>query len=212
MNNERRTQNKIDIVNKIITGARLYKQTLVGRTFMYVFDNRYIETVYRTRDFAHLTGVETKLSAREFFKESIRSTLHKDQIRFSQRHPYNLCVKKVNSLINIDKISNSDLFILEDISTKSMIYKFGLTELDFSICLDYDTDDYGEVKSSYFIARSLRIDDCFNRSQKVFDVNFILSKRNDVALYTDIQYSDGTIELSSLPEDIRHKIDSGLYT
>ena len=50
---------KIDIiVKKIIQAARVYKNNLVGKTFMYVFDNRYIEVMYKASNFKHLMGVD----------------------------------------------------------------------------------------------------------------------------------------------------------
>ena len=36
------TRNQQDIRNKIVTAAQIYKNELMGKTFMYVFDGRYI--------------------------------------------------------------------------------------------------------------------------------------------------------------------------
>ena len=35
---------------------------------MYVFDDRYIEVIYKADNFKHLTGVDSHLSAKQFFK------------------------------------------------------------------------------------------------------------------------------------------------
>ena len=55
---------KIDkeaIAKEICKVAKLYKEHLVGRRFAYVFDGRYIEVLYKTENFKHLTGVTTDL-------------------------------------------------------------------------------------------------------------------------------------------------------
>lgn len=38
---------KIKTVRKICNAARLYKANLVGKKYLYFFDNRYIEVIYK---------------------------------------------------------------------------------------------------------------------------------------------------------------------
>lgn len=106
-------QKKIEIVYKIIEFAKDYKENLLGNTFMFVFDNRYIEVSFRKDEFAHLTGVDKALSARKFFDEAIRGTLRDTQISFSARHPYKVCVKKMEQLQHLGKALHTDGFVLE---------------------------------------------------------------------------------------------------
>jgi hypothetical protein len=40
-------QDRINTVRAICHAARLYKTNLVGNKFLYFFDNRYIEVVYK---------------------------------------------------------------------------------------------------------------------------------------------------------------------
>ncbi|MEI3161979.1 MAG: PBECR4 domain-containing protein [Lachnospirales bacterium] len=75
-------QEKIQITKDIINSAQQYKNFLLGKTFLYVFNNKYIEISFRKIDFAHLTGVDKHLSAQEFYKEAIRGTLRANQIFF----------------------------------------------------------------------------------------------------------------------------------
>ncbi len=56
------------LVHEINAAARLYNDNLVGKRLLYVFDNRYIEVIFERKNFKHLTGPDTNLSANEFFK------------------------------------------------------------------------------------------------------------------------------------------------
>lgn len=40
-------QDRIDTVKAICHAAKLYKANLVGRKFLYFFDKRYIEVIYK---------------------------------------------------------------------------------------------------------------------------------------------------------------------
>ena len=50
-------QDRKEIVSRIGDAAKLYRDRLVGKRFMYVFDGRYIEVIYKAENFRHLTGV-----------------------------------------------------------------------------------------------------------------------------------------------------------
>ena len=155
----------------------------------------------------HLTGVETNLFAKQFYKDALKGILRHNQIRFSSRHPYNLAVKKVNQLVNISKVTDSELIILETITTESAIYKFGITELDFTLCLGQDTDDSGNIKSDKYTLRSLRAEDCFNKSNDVFTVNYIFRKSNEEKYYKDVMYADGEYTIENLPVEVQSKLE-----
>ncbi len=90
-----KSQDRLEIVRAISDAAELYREHLVGRQFMYVFDGRYIEVIYKTENFRHLTGVDTPLSAKRFYSYAARRILAASQISFSARHPYALCVRKL---------------------------------------------------------------------------------------------------------------------
>lgn len=74
---------KEKIAKEICKAAKLYKQHLAGRRFVYVFDDRYIEVLYKNVNFKHLTGVECNMSAKDFYKNALKNKLQKDRGRFS---------------------------------------------------------------------------------------------------------------------------------
>lgn len=199
-------QDKINIVKTIIKAAADYKNNMVGRSFLYVFEGRYIEVVYRARDFLHLTGVDTKLSANEFYKEAIRGTLRHTQIFFSKRHPYDLCIRKMVHLAQITAVTDSAIFMLENLVTDTFRYKFGLSELNFSVCLDADRDVNQKIVSDHYIARSLRVEDSFDRSSGAYEVQYIFVKPNDARLYSTVTYADHWVEITDLPDEVLAKL------
>ena len=207
-----KSQDRIQIVQKIISAANLYKSNFVGKTYLYIFDNRYIEVVYRTKDFLHLTGVNSSLSAKAFYKEASQGTLKHTQIWFNTRHPYDLCLKKAEHIDKLIAVTNTDTALLESVSTDSSEYQFGVTELNFTLCLNIDTDDTGKIVSNYYTPRSLRVEDCFNRCGNVYEVDFILSKSNDTALYSTVTYSDKRKSLDQLPDVIKKRISADLLS
>ena len=82
--NKKKKHEREQIVREINKAAQLYKQHLVGKKFLYVFDERYIEVCYKIDGFRHLTGVETNLSAKRFYQYAVKNQLQSTQIYFKQ--------------------------------------------------------------------------------------------------------------------------------
>ena len=125
---------KEHIVKEICEAAKLYKANLVGKRFLYVFDGRYIEVLYKNVNFKHLTGVECNMSAADFYRNALKNRLQAPQIHFSSSHPYSLCKRKIKHLCEISILASTENFMLEEIVTNTRTYKFGTTDLNFSLC------------------------------------------------------------------------------
>jgi hypothetical protein len=174
-------------VNTIHRAAVSYKANLVGKTFLYVFDDRYIEVIYKAINFKHLTGVESALSSKRFYSLALSNHLKPNQIFFSPRHPYALCQRKLKHLEDLIDVASSENFMLEEISTQTKVYKFGTTDTKFTLCLTEDLDASGNLKSNLMTVQSLRDEDCFSKAKDAFVVTHILSKPNDQKQYDVIQ-------------------------
>lgn len=186
------TRKQIDrkaIVMAIESAAALYKQHLVGYTFMYVFDDRYIEVIYKTENFKHLTGVDSSLSARAFYKNAVSHRLQATQIYFSARHPYRLCKRKLAHLAEIPLLAGNESFMLEEITTATRAYKFGNTNLQFTLCMNKEFTADGQPKGNCYVVESIRDEDCFARSKNVYEITHIYRRRNDAKLYDTELYS-----------------------
>ena len=101
-------QDREKIVQEIKVAADLYRKHLVGKRFLYVFDGRYIEVLYKNVNFKHLTGVECNMSAADFYKNALKNRLQSPQIYFSASHPYSLCKRKIKHLCEISVLASSE--------------------------------------------------------------------------------------------------------
>ncbi|MCD8301325.1 MAG: PBECR4 domain-containing protein [Clostridiales bacterium] len=197
-------------LNSIMAAAQVYKTKMVGYVFLYVFEGHTLEVVYRIRDFMHMTGVESNVSAEQFFKNAVKGSLKPDQVKFSNRHPYALSKKKVSQLENISLITNSDIFMLEDMQTKTFTYKFGITDLNFTVCLGQNTDKNGNAISKYFSVRSIRVEDSVSRADEAYEVQYIFSRKNDEKKYNTIMYADKRMNINDLTEDVLEMLDDSI--
>ena len=87
--------------------------------------------------------------------------------------------------------------MLEEIVTNTRTYKFGTTDLNFSLCMNKEYDSYGNDKGDCCIVESLRDEDCFSRSKSAYTVTHILSKDNDSASYTDLLFMEKSATLNA---------------
>lgn len=198
-----KAKDKMLVVEEIKNAALLYKQHLLGRQFLYVFDGRYIEVLFKKENFRHLTGVDTNLSAKNFFSLALSRKLSASQIFFSKHHPFDLCIRKIKYLSDISTLATSESIMLEDIHTATRSYKFGTTDLRFSLCVDKEFDTLGNPIGACHVVHSLRAEDCFQRSQKVYNITHIFSRPNDERLYTELCYCDGS---AGLPREMHELV------
>ena len=204
----RRQADRRRIVETIKQAARTYKENLVGITFMYVFDGRYIEVLYKAINFKHLTGVDSPLSAKEFYRSAVRRQLQINQIGFTARHPYELCCRKLQHLGEVANLAGAESFLLEEITTQTRSYKFGTTDLKFTLCMNKERDSDGNEKGNCYIVESLRDEDCFQKTKNVFAVTHIFVKPNDARLYDEILFQEKNAPVVS--EHVRALLDVGL--
>lgn len=190
----KRTADRIAIAAKINEAAKLYRTNLVGKSFMYVFDGRFIEVIYKAVNFKHLTGVDTQLSALEFYRLASKGRLQANQIGFSARHPYRLCQRKVAHIGQLATLAMAESFILEDVTTQTQTFKFGTTDLNFSVLMN--------ERSGCFVAESLRDEDCFTKSDNVHTVTHIFSRPNDTKEYDELLYRDKAHGGDDLPDEV----------
>ncbi len=62
---------------------------------MYVYEGKSIEVVFKNSSFLHLTGVNTKLKAKEFYKHAkTKNGLKVQEFFFDKNHPYDLAEKR----------------------------------------------------------------------------------------------------------------------
>ena len=207
---KKKSIDKGQLVSEICKAAKLYKKNLVGRKFIYVFDGRYIEVLFKRRNYKHLTGVVCQMTAEDFYKNALRDRLQTSQIYFDKGHPYELCRRKIKHLSAISSLASGESFMLEEIVTHTRTYKFGTTDLEFSLCMNKEYNDQGEELGECYIVESLRDGDEVSKSKNAYEVTHILSKRNTDARYTDVLFLDKGETIKTLPADVLAMLDESL--
>ena len=127
---------KVDKKNAIrqgITEAEIvYFQNLAGKTFLYVCGDEYFEVSFLIDHFLHLTGVETRLSAKDFYKNAKKSILTNNQFYFDARHVYANAKRKLPCLKRLPELTNEMVCVLKNTETMTITYKLSVTNLEFT--------------------------------------------------------------------------------
>lgn len=182
---------KIDKKNKIrqeiIDSAVTYSKHLAGKNFLYVYGMEYFEVSFPTDHFLHLTGGETGLSAKDFYKNAKKGKLASNQFYFTDRHPYANARRKLPCLRRISDLTNEVVCILKDMRTKSVTYKISVTNLEFTLGLVENVDKQGKKVNNLFLPMSLRIEDSsVEKSTDGEIVDFIFEKDASYTKYTNL--------------------------
>ena len=127
----------------IVDAAIVYSQNLAGKTFLYVYGDEYFEVSFPIDHFLHLTGVETRLSAKDFYKNAKKSILTNKQFYFDARHVYANAKKKLPCLKRLPELTNEMVCILKNMETMTITYKLSVTNLEFTLGLTENKDNTG---------------------------------------------------------------------
>ena len=205
-----KTDKKNTIRQGIIDSAVIYSSDLAGKTFLYVYGNDFFEVSFSVDHFLHLTGVETELSAKDFYKNAKRGILTNNQFYFSVRHPYANAKKKLPYLKRLPELTNEMVCILKDMQTVTIIYKLSVTNLEFTLGLTENFDKYGKKINDCFLPMTLRVkDSSVDKSTDGDIVDFIFTKEASNGKYCNLIVKD---ESKNIPDSVRHLIDDSFYT
>lgn len=204
-----KTDKKNAIRQDIIDSAGVYSQSLAGKAFLYVYGDDYFEVSFPVDHFLHLTGVETKLSAKDFYKNAKKAKLTNSQFYFDARHPYANAKKKLPCLKRLPELTNDMVCILKDMQTITIIYKLSVTNLEFTLGLTENLDDKGNKINDFFLPMSLRVEDTsVEKSNDGEIVDYIFSKDASVAKYDILLVEDKS---KTIPESIKHLVSEKFY-
>ena len=205
-----KTDKKNAIRQGIIDSAVIYSSDLAGKTFLYVYGNDFFEVSFPVDHFLHLTGVETELSAKNFYKNAKKGILTNNQFYFSVRHPYANAKKKLPYLKRLPELTNEMVCILKDMQTVTIIYKLSVTNLEFTLGLTENFDKYGKKINDCFLPMTLRVkDSSVEKSTDGDIVDFIFTKEASNGKYCNLIVKD---ESKNIPDSVRHLIDDSFYT
>ena len=204
-----KTDKKNAIRQDIIDSALVYSSELAGKTFLYVYGHEFFEVSFPVDHFLHLTGVETGLSAKNFYKNAKKRMLTNSQFYFTERHPYANVKKKLPCLKRLPELTNKMVCILKDMQTLTIMYKVSVTNLEFTLGLIENLDNYGKKINDLFLPMSLRVEDSsVEKSTDGEIVDFIFEKDASKAKYSNLIVKD---ESKNIPDRVRHLIDESFY-
>lgn len=204
-----KTEKKNAIRQDIIDSAAIYSRNLAGKTFLYVYGEDFFEVMFSINHFLHLTGVETGLSAKEFYKNAKKGKLASNQFYFSDRHPYANARKKLPCLKRLPELTNQMVCILKEMHTATVIYKLSVTNLEFTLGLTENVDSHGKKVNDYFLPMSLRVEDSsVKKSRDGEIVDFIFAKDASMSQYSNAIVKDDT---KNIPESIRHLMSESFF-
>lgn len=204
-----KTEKKNVIRQKIIDSAGVYSQNLAGKAFLYVYGDDFFEVSFPIDHFLHLTGVATKLSAKDFYKNAKKAKLTDSQFYFDARHLYANAKKKLPCLKRLPELTNDMVCILKDMQTVTILYKLSVTNLEFTLGLTENTDVDGNKMNDFFLPMSLRVEDSsVKKSNDGEIVDFIFSKDASEAKYDILMVEDKN---KTIPDSIKHLISDKFY-
>lgn len=159
--------------------------------------------------FLHLTGVETILSAKDFYRNAKKAILTNNQFYFDARHIYANAKKKLPCLKRLPELTNEMVCVLKDMQTMTITYKLSVTNLEFTLGLTENTDRGGNKINDFFLPMSLRVkDSSVEKSNDGEIIDFIFSKDASVAKYDILLVEDKD---KKIPDCIKHLISDSFY-
>ena len=205
-----KTEKKNAIRQGIIDSAAVYSQSLAGKAFLYVYGDEFFEVSFPVDHFLHLTGVETRLSAKDFYKNAKKAKLTNNQFYFNARHPYANAKKKLPCLKRLPELTNDMVCILKKMQTVTIVYKLSVTNLEFTLGLTENVDVNGNKVNGFFLPMSLRVEDSsVEKSNDGEIVDFIFAKDASIAKYDTLLVKDKN---KIIPEGIKHLLNEKLYS
>ena len=195
------------LVNRIIHAAQIYKNTLVGRAFLVTYEDRYVEIMFKTSSFFHLTGVASTLSAENFYKKAKKGQLRDTEIYFDSKHPADFADLKTTYLDSLDRIISTDTLIGEGITVATAVFPIGITDINIFVCFDKNTDSTGKLINNYLIPYSFRIESIDNsKVGTLYEVKYVFSKSVGESKYNKLEFGDKS-DISSLSDELKKVID-----
>lgn len=202
-------QDKIHLVrNNIISNAQIYKDVLVGKYYLYIFENQCFEMYFGTDNYMHLTGVGSTVSPNQFYELAKNHQLQENQIFFSKRFPLKTAIQKTSNLSCLPDFIKEGYFVIKDLVTDTASYPYAITNIERSILIGLKSEE----KTQIYIPKSFRIKgNIFDKAEndKLFEINCILCKKDKYGLYDTVLYQEH-VDWKLINQNIISKIDASI--
>lgn len=206
--------NKIGLLIKEIEKSAIeYGNKLEGNCYLYIYQDKCFE-VYFARDcFRHLTGVNSTVTANDFYLQAQQNRLNQNVINFGN-DDIRTCLKKARHLSDLYKLTITDTIVIEDVHTKYMEFEIGITNLKLTLLLHengFIKDKTGKIISDIYLPSSFRVgDNPMALAQAYETIDCVLQKKFGDVEYSTIVFQDECFDMRKLPDYVKQKISKEL--
>ena len=132
---------KQNVLTAICNGAKIYKDFFLDYEYQ-VYSKSFTKNFYiisaTKSNYLHLTGVNTQLSAEQFFNKALNNTLTENDFNFIKKGQTEKMVKgsvrrKVRFLSSLDKIFDKSTFVEEKFIKNKITCTFAVSENSFTL-------------------------------------------------------------------------------
>lgn len=196
----------------IIQNAKIYRDQIAGNHYMYIYKDKHLEISFEKKQFLHLTGVDTNLSANEFYKLANKNELRNSQLLFNSRFPLAVALKKVNHLNELPELVHKNSYIIENFVTETFTYPYVITNKDLSILIGISETNGQNFPKSFRVKGNI-YNKALTQNIIIEEIEIVLKKKQVEEFYDTVVYKkDNNYDLNNLPEHIIEKISSKLFT
>ena len=207
--NKRLDKLKTMIKSSIETAAKEYSK-VAGKTFLFIYGEKFVELAFLTDRFSHLTGINLYTNAHSFYENAKNGILSISEYGFDERHKFENAKKKPLELLKITSWLSSNSIILEDIHiSEKNNYDIGLTNAQSSLLFVPNTDKNKNIINAWYVPCSLRVkDSCIEKAKESKKVTFIFVKEAKQAEYTTLLARDNE---AFVPDSVEQLLSKELF-
>lgn len=206
-----KSYSKNEIITRICESAKKYKENLLNRNLMFIFENKrtkkimYMEAIFKSWNFLHLTGVDYNRGAREFFKASISKKLSIKDIKVKNKFFTQAKVEILENVMSINKNAKR----IGDYNYNKLNIKIEKVIGNTHCCLGFSKLDSNSKELKYYYPKTLIQDNLKSNIIEDNKIITILSKNKNKDLYNEVTYFSNRVTLDILKKniDISKRID-----
>lgn len=175
---------KSSALKLISNSARIYSDRLLNNNYLFITgSNLYLETCFKDTNFKHLTGVESKLSPKQFYKNALDSKLTERDIDFKENGTTQIKLNILESILDIHKVAKM-LGIYNKNNLTNILLSTEKLIGNTNYCMGFKKID----NSSYYVPNTVLKEDIRNITISTSRVLCILKKHQKNKLYDEMCY------------------------
>ncbi len=185
------------ITEVLLKSAKLYSQNLVNKKIMIIFEKdknlSYIEVIFKSSNFKHLTGIESQTKPNSFYRKCIAETVAKSDIGLKRDGTTEM---KLSVLVSVLEYSMNFLNFARDVSD----YDGYALNFRADMVVGNNIVTFGLVRNNnHFSPNSLLKQDIRKvTSSPKYKIKAILSKNLGDDLYTVEHLTQKRVKISAL--------------